>query len=250
MRRALPLLLFLFASSSFLPALAKDDPDQLAKAKDLVAAIAAQRKAKDAAGLLESFKAAVDLHNALEDKGTRGKLQKEIGAVLKDKKMGDAHSAAVATLSMLNDPKGAYKQLKKHMPDPKDEKLSDIGNEILKAVARLAPDSALKDLYEIGEKAKDHAAGAGAITALGFYGKSKKRVEVLETLIKLTMRFKPAQSQTVNVGEATRKRWEKLAPPLMTSLNRLTGQKIRSPDEWLAMWKENKKKPANLFVDE
>jgi hypothetical protein len=249
LRVLLPLLIVLCLSPAG-PAFAKDDPDKLAQAKELVATITAQRKSKDAAGLLESFKTLVDLHNGLQDKSTRGKMQKAVGSVLKDRKLGDAHGTAVSTLSELNDSKGAYKQLKKYVPGPKEEKMSDLGGQVLGAVARLAPDGALGALYDLAEKAKDWDAGAAAIIALGHYGKSKKRVDVLETLIKLVGRFKPSQGAETNIGEATLKRWEKLSGPLILSLNRLTGQKVRDPDEWLQMWKENKKRPSNLFVDE
>lgn len=250
MRRVLFILLVVSLLVPALPAAAKDDPEKLAEAKALVATIADQRKAKDAAGLLESFKGLVDLHNGLEDKGVRGKLQKEVGAALKDRKLGDVHSTAVATLSELNDPKGAYKQLKRFVPGPKEEKMSDLGSEVLSAVARLAPDRALGDLYDLAEKAKDHDAGAAAIKALGHFGKSKKRVDVLETLIDLIKRFKPSRGKDTNIGQATLKRWEKLGPALINGLNQLTGQKVRDPDEWMQMYKESKKKPSELFIDE
>ena len=81
-----------------------------------------------------------------------------------------------------------------------------------------------------------------------FFGKSKKRTMVLEEMIKLVMRFMPPRGQ--QVGEATLKRWNDLAPPLINALNRLTGQKVRDPDEWIQMWRENKKKPNDLFQEE
>ncbi len=56
MLRVLPILLIAALLVPALPAAAKDDPEKLAEAKALVATMVAQRKIKDAAGLLESFK--------------------------------------------------------------------------------------------------------------------------------------------------------------------------------------------------
>ena len=42
----------------------------------------------------------------------------------------------------------------------------------------------------------------------------------------------------------------KVGGPILGALNRLTGQKVRDPDEWIALYKDHKKKPANLFVED
>ncbi|MDJ0521277.1 MAG: hypothetical protein QNJ90_04310 [Planctomycetota bacterium] len=235
-----PALLFLTA-----PAIAADDAANLEGAKTLVAEIAAARKAKDAAATEAAAKKAVALHNGLEDKGLRGKLQKELGAALKSRHVAGAHGAVIESLGGLDDPKGAYKQLKRHMPGPKTEQATDREKAVLKAVDKLAPDAALKDLYDLAEKAKDYEAGALAIAALGSFKTSKKRVAILETLIKLLQRFQPVGD---SIGQATRDRWAALSQPLVSACNEITGQKIRDPGEWQDFWKANKKKPKDIFV--
>lgn len=228
------------------PAAAADDAAQLESAKSLVAQIAAARKAKDTTALEAQAKKAVGVHNGIENKGLRSKLQKELGSALKSKSLASAREPIIAALGMLNDPKGAYKQLKRFMPGPKTEETTDIEKATLQAVDKLAPDSALKELFDLAEKAKDHEAGALAIAALGSFGKSKKRVAILETLIKLLQRFEPPRGQAV--GVATKKRWDALAAPLILACNEITGQKIRDPAEWHDLWKANKKRPAEIFV--
>ena len=227
-------------------ALAADDADKLAEAKQLVTDIDAARKAKDAStagGLLKSLPA---LHNGLENKPARGKLQKAAGSLVKAKGMEDLGPTAVATLAELNDPKGAYKQLKKHMPGPKDKtEISDLGKAVLAAVAKLAPDGAIGALSDLAEKSRDYEASALAIHALGHYKASKKRVAILENLIKLISRFQPPRGQ--QVGVETEKRWKALAEPLIIACNRITTRRETTPDAWLGLWKENKKKPAGLF---
>ncbi len=230
----------------FAGAYAADDPAQLEGAKTLVAELAAARKAKDAAAVGAQAKKAVGIHNGIEDKGLRGKLQKELGSALKAKALAGAHETIISALSEFNDPKGAYKQLKRFMPGAKTETATDLEKATLKAVDKLAPETALKELFDLAEKAKDHDAGALAIAALGSFGKSKKRVSILETMLKLLQRFEPPRGQAV--GEATQKRWDALAAPLILACNEITGQKIRDPAEWHDLWKANKKKPQNIFV--
>ncbi len=217
------------------------------KTKALLADLAALRKASDGIGFQGELKNTVALHNELQDKSLRGKLQKELGAVLKSKKMKSAHKAIVKAISELNDSKGAFKQLKKLVPSPKEEDVPDLKIDVLHAVAQLAPDAALKQLFVLAEKAKHRPSGIAAIDALGHFGTSKKRTTVLEELIKLVMRFMPPRGQ--QVGVETQNRWNALAPPLINALNRLTGQKIRDPDEWITMWRDNKKRPNDLFQD-
>jgi hypothetical protein len=226
---------------------AADEPADLDRAKTMLTDLAALRKAKDASGFQGELKNVVELHNKLEHGATRGKLQKELGAALKSKHLEGAHAAIIAALSELNDPKGAYKQLKRLLPGPKDEEVDELAREAVRAVGKLAPDGAIKQLMDLGEKAKDRASAIAAIDALGGFRTSKKRTAVLEGLIKLVMRFMPPRG--VQAGEATIKRWEELGPPLVRALCALTGQKIGDPIEWLQMYKENKKNLDNLFVE-
>jgi hypothetical protein len=226
---------------------AADDPAQAVKAKELLAELAGFRKAKDAAGFQGKLSALVSLHNELENKGTKGKLQKELGAGLKTKGLDGAYLAIIGAIAELNDSKGAYKQLGKQLPNAKLEEITDVHKAALEATGKLAPDGALKALLELGEKAKCREAAIGAISALGNFKGSKKRVTVLEGLIKLVMRFMPPRG--VQAGEETIKRWNELAPALFGALQQLTGQKIGDPDEWINLWRENKKKPDAIFVN-
>jgi hypothetical protein len=226
---------------------AADDPAKLEEAKALVETMEAQRKAEDSAGLAESIGKLVDLHNGLEDKGARGKLQKELGSVLKEKDVADAHGAAVEALGALNDDKGAWKELKRVVPGPKDEEFTELQGKALAAAGKLAPDAAIDTLLELSEKAKNNDAGAAAIEALGGFKGSKKRTAILEELVKLIGRFQPPTTGTV--GEATKERWTIRGPALVKALNALTGQKAKEPGEWLLLYKDHKKKLDGLFVE-
>ncbi len=217
----------------------------------LLAKMTASLKAKDATAFAAQAKEAASMHNGLdgaasEGKAVRGKLEKVLGAGLKNKHLQAAHADIITALGALDDAKGAYKQLKRFMPGPKVEAITDRQRAVLVAVGRLAPKGALKALYALAEKAKDHDAAALAIGALGSFKTSKKRVGILESLVKLIARFMPPRGQTV--GEATRARWAVLGRVLGKACNELTGQKVGDPAEWIELWRANKKKPADLFL--
>ncbi|MDF1702109.1 MAG: hypothetical protein P1V36_13215 [Planctomycetota bacterium] len=239
----LAILLFLLGAPT--PATAADE-SQVAEAKAFLATMAADRKAKDRSALQQHLEKLPGIHNGIEDKSTRGKLQKEAGALVKAKGLDKLAIPAVEALGNLNDSKGAYKQLKKHMPGPKDKTpITDVGTAVMGAVAKLAPDGAIGALLSLAEKSRDYDAAALAIGALGAYKGSKKRVDILESLIKLISRFQPPRGQQIGVEAA--KRWKALGQPLVMACNAITTRRETTPDAWLGLWKENKKKPAALF---
>lgn len=230
------------------PAEAADDKAAVESAKALADEIETARKAKDGSALSGLLEKLPDAHNGIEHGATRKKLQKAAGAVLKTKGLEATADKAIEALAALNDPKGAYGQLKRHMPGPKDKTpIDDKGRAVMAATAKLAPDSAIGSLEELATKSRDYVAAGLAIAALGHYGKSKKRAAILESLVKLISRFKPPVGQ--QIGEETQKRWTALGEPLIVACNRLTNRKENSPDAWLTLWKENKKKPSELFND-
>ncbi|MDA1196188.1 MAG: hypothetical protein O2894_13540 [Planctomycetota bacterium] len=224
------------------------DAGPLADAKQLVVDMAAARKAKDASALETQIGQVAALHNGIEDKGVRGKLLKELGSLVGAKGFESLDAPAIEALAQLDDAKGAYKFLKKSLPGAKDkEPMSDLGRAALGAVAKLAPEDAIDDMLELAEKSRDYDAAALAIAALGQFKASKKRVMILEELVKLTGRFMPPSGQ--QAGEETMNRWKALGEPLVVACNTITGRRETTPDAWLTLWKDNKKKPDVLFAE-
>ncbi len=249
-RQSLGFLLALLLAASSAPKLASaaDDKADVEAAKKLAADMATARKAKDVSALEASLKALPGVHNSIESKPARGKLQKEAGALIKAKGLDMLSDPAIAALTALNDAKGAYKQLKKYMPGPKDKKEATArGKSVLGAIGALTPESAIGPLSDLAEKSKDYGAGALAIAALGKYKASKKRIEILESLVKLISRFQPPKAAPM--GVEAEKRWKALGAPLIAACNTLTSRQETTPDAWLALWKKHKKKPAALFSE-
>jgi hypothetical protein len=227
---------------------AADDPAKLAEAKKMVADMAAARKAKDVAALQALLGKLAAIHNGITDKSTRSKLLKEAGDVLKGRDLESLAEPTVEALAQCDDPKGAFKHLRRYMPGPKDKnEVTPLGLKVIEAAGTLAPNEAIKPLQDLASKSRDYKAAAAAIASLGKFKGSKKRVGILEELVKLMRLFRPPN--TGQVGKETADRWKALAEPLVVACNELTGQKLKSPDDWVNVWNENKHKPAAIFQD-
>ncbi len=226
-----------------------DDADRKAETKALVNVIKEIRKQKDATALGKALERAVSLHNNLTSNTERHSLQHVVGQVLTDKNMGADRIAAAEALGKLNDPKGAFKHLKRALPTAKTEAAGPVELAALKALASVASDSSIPSLLELMRKAKDHNVAKHAISALGSFGSSKKRVTVLEEMGAFLRLVRPRRGKGTRIGAATRARWNALRSPLLSSLNRLTGQNQKSADGWIALLKDFKKTLKKLFVD-
>ncbi len=233
------------------------DPDEEYRVKDaeaLVAKIESQHAAKDRAALKVTYKQAIALHNNLRTKAAKTKLQKAIGGVLKDKELVVVlRLEAVDALGELYDESGAYKQLKKFMPKDKDETADQIEMRVLRAVDKLAPDTAVKDLFNLAKKGKDMNAAVAAVRALGSYGYSKQRVKILKQLVEFMSSLAPGAvrgGSNRGIGGAARARYQSLSGPLITALNKLTGQSFETAEAWHTAYKANKSKLSKLFKTE
>ncbi len=229
-------------------AVAAEQKEKEAEANTLVTKIKGLRKAKDSAAMQSALTNLVTLHNLLSSKTVRHSLQHVAGQVLTDKKMGADRIAAAEALGKLNDPAGAFKHLKPALPSKKTEAAGPVELAALKAVGASAADRAIPTLLELMSKGKDNNVSKEAVVALGAFGTSKKRVTVVVEVVDFLRLLKPQRTPGKRVGAATRERWNTLQRPLINSLNRLTGQKVRSSDGWLELYKAHKKSPKKLFV--
>ena len=111
---------------------------------------------------------------------------------------------------------------------------------ILKAGSTKSP----KALKEIVKLLKHHEAQmqSAAAEALGNFDdcELKLRKETFETLLKTMMNVK-GQVDTDPTDTIARQRWDVISAPIITSLQALSGQELRAPQEWLHWWNKNKK---------
>lgn len=219
------------------------------EAKALADAIEAQRKAKDPGGMMIEMEKVPPVFNEIEDKSARGKLLGAVGKIARDRKAGEARATAVVVLSQLNDPKGAWKQLSKLLPSHKVKEATKLDLAVVKAAGDLAPDRAKKPLLELLGKAKDAKLSAEAALALGGYRKDERgRVKILEEMIDTGKRIRPGNSKDQNASAEAIARWTEIGGALAKGLNRLTGQELGTFEEWEVIYKENKRRPQEIFL--
>lgn len=225
---------------------------QAAEPKAVATEIAAARKSKDDAATGVAVKKAPDAYRGSEDKSGKSALLGELGKVIKDKKMKESSLAAVAALVEINDGKACWKQMSRMLPHPKKtEEASDIQLAVVAAAGKLVPKSAIKALIELGYKAKDNKAAAAAVLALGGYGKDKKnRVKILEEIMGIALRTRPGQTTTKAPSAEAIARWGAVGPACVGALNRLTSTTHQTFEEWESLYKDNKKRPGDLFPED
>ena len=218
--------------------------------KAMLEKITTLRKAEDVSALSEAIGQVPGLYGGANS-GLQGKFRSELGKVLKDKDLGSARAAALEAFIQLDDPKNAWKQVGKNLPDRKLEEPAKIDIAIVHSAGVFAQSKAVKPLLELSGKAKNPKLAAAAVTALGGYGADRKnRVKILEELIDIAKRTRPGQSTEKATSDAAYERWGALGPAITASLNQLTGQSLASFEDWEAMAKEYKRNPKDLFVSD
>ena len=229
------------------PAGAEDEVDP---GKALLEQIQTLRKAEDGGALAEAVAKVPGIYKDSEDKSLKGKLRGELGKIVKDDDLGPARKAAVEALVALEDPKAAWKELRKSMPDRKAEEVSELDLAVVRAAGVLAQSRAQKPLIELAYKAKDAGLASAACEALGGYKDDKRgRVKLLEELITIGRRTRPGRSTENNVSPEAQERWGKVAQGVIKGLNGLTGRQVSTFEDWESLWDDYKKRPKDLFVD-
>ena len=225
--------------------------------------VAEQKRAGDNAALIALVKKGVKLHRKADgDEKFQKKVVDVIGSVTKASKDKDVVIAALDGLAQTRNPHAA-KYVKPYLKQTNASKAPAMLRAAVKAAAYVPGDALVSPLLKIVEKSKTFAVAAEAMNSLGSFKESKrKRADILERLIKTTAKSKPGVKgnekgyvqgdQYRHSGEATRNRWQSLAPVLPSALARLTGQDIPSAtaDTWIDMLDDYKGKLGSLFVDD
>jgi hypothetical protein len=202
----------------------------------------------------EAFPRLVEAHNTLRTEPVRRRILASLAEALDQEALGlDVRLQAADALGRVNDADGAWKHLKRHVPDRREEAAGPLPLRVLQAVGALAPDGALKVLTDLMEKAEDANVSRHAIQALGKYGWSKRRVKVLEALVDAMRRLRPGgldPRKGRGGGEAVRERFAFLQETFVAALDELTGREIGSVDGWFAAVEAHRRDLEALFLVE
>lgn len=241
----LALLLFCLPVS---PAWAEDE---VAPEQALLDQIVVLHKADDFNGLVDVLLKVPEIYVDSGDDALRGKLRGAVGKIARDKDGGDARLAAVEVLVDIEDAKAAWKELSKLLPKGKEDEAAPIDLAVVKAAGTLAQSKSVKALSDLAMKAKDPALASAACKALGGFSEDKRnRVKILEELIKVGQRTRPGRSMEKATSPVALERWARVEKGVVAGLNGLTGRGLGNFEEWEVLYKDNKKRPATLFIEE
>jgi hypothetical protein len=229
-----------------------DETERIAQAKALAEKIDALRKAQEKAPLEAELAKVAALHNALDDKPTRARLQAAVGDVLAEEPLGAVRLKAADVLGDLHDEK-VWTQLKRAWPATDIEAALPVHLRAIAASGKVAAASSVTPLLDLAKKAKDPNLVRASVEALGGFGWAKNRVSILLDLgglIPLTEGGTPGGVRGAKVSPESAAAWRELKPTLLKALNALTGRSETALESWTALLKEKKKDPEALFIRE
>ena len=116
-----------------------------------------------------------------------------------------------------------------------------VRRRLILSLGRTTEESGLKTLQDLLVHRRP-VLQAAAAEALGEFVKLKlkKRKEVFEDILKALDSVK-ADVDADATDPIARERYDTVSAPMMTSLARLSGQRVNSPEEWRRWWNKNKK---------
>lgn len=170
-------------------------------------------------------------------------LQKGFGLKRKDNRDGTpANSVALASAVCLSKmAPESVKALNKLCFDKKVTGDSSVHRQVILSLGKTEDASAVETLLKLTSDKAPKIQGA-AIESLGRFRSidQKERKEVCERLIKIIMPIKSTvDSDTENT--IARERYDVIGPPTITTLQKLTDQKLRDFEEWQQWWNKNKR---------
>jgi hypothetical protein len=229
-----------------------DETERIAQAKALADKLDLLRKAQDRVPLEAELAKVAALHNALDDKPSRTRLQAAVGDVLDEEPLAATRLKAADVLGELHDEK-VWTQLKREWPDAELEAALPLHLRVVAAAGKVAAAASVTPLLDLAKKAKDANLVRASVDALGGFGWAKNRVTILLDLgglIPLTDGGAPGGVRGAKVSPESAAAWRELKPTLLKALNALTGRSEAALESWTTLLKEHKKKPEELFTRE
>jgi hypothetical protein len=229
-----------------------DEAERIAEAKALADRLDALRKARDRTPLEAALPKVAALHNALDDKPARARLQAAVGDVLDDDELGATRLRAADVLGDLHDEK-VWTQLKREWPSAELETALPLHLRVVAAAGRVAAAASVTPLLDLAKEAKDQNLVRASVEALGGFGWAKNRVTILLDLAALIPRTDGGAAGGLRGAKTSPEdaaAGRELKPVLLKALNVLTGRSEGSLEAWTALLKAHRKKPEDLFTRE
>jgi len=203
--------------------------------------LADYKKQRDVHGLYDEIWRAPTLYREAKDLSAYAALQARlvhgIGPLCKHKDERIRRCAVEALGVMKNDEGARY--LKPLLKDVRKPPVDPVAMAAIESSGGVCHESLVEPLLKIVQECPCPRAAGKAVEALGHFGKIKnKREKILIVVLESTL------------AEENLKRWKGLADAAPASLNRLTGRKVASLQDWLELVDNNRQDLSVLFEKE
>jgi hypothetical protein len=223
-----------------------DEAQRLEEAAALLEQLETARRAADRAAIDAALPKVPALHNALDDKPVRAKLQDAVGDVL------DEDSLPVGTRLLAADTLGAmhdervWTQLKREWPAANLEAALPLHIRLVESAGKVAAPASAASLIDLLRQGRDANLVRASVDALAEFGWAKNRVTVLQALGDTI----PLTADGGRRGAEVARTLQELRPALLAALNRLTGRTEPTLESWAELLKTHKRKLDDLFQRE
>ena len=254
------MLVMLFAGPSAKVLFASDD--EAGDPTELLSVLKDALREDDTTAATRTIKRLVSLYAELtgEARNERRKIVDGIGKAVKHDETRIVE-AALDGLADMGDER-ATRYFKRFLRIRSDDELPEHYGYALRCIERLAEaggaDKLVKTMLDVATDRGNMRAQTMMIRALGAFGRSEERVDILEELVDHIRKLRPGVKNwgesTIPPGQHTGRgaisRFETLGQAVVEAANRLTGMNVQSPIGWIDMLKTYKRRPDDLFEHE
>lgn len=218
---------------------------------------------KDADALKQDIGEALKEAKAATDPALKAKFGGLIGRILDRTHDDPTQKAAIVAIGETENP-ALFKHLRRWLAQPNTKVEPPMMTDAITAAGKIQSNDAVMPLLTIVEKSKVFSLATAAMEALANYGTSKRmRVKILTELISTVSKDSPGvgnrwdasmgeaeATARTRTGEESRARWGALSGPLVTCLNRMTGQNCATAEDWFGIYDSWKGRLDQLFRKE
>lgn len=246
LRRALALILLLAGAGA---AVAEDAPEVL-PAPQLLERLQEARRAGDVRAIEALVKASPEAHNRCRSASTRVRLRSALGELVRDESAGGNRLHAIDALGRVDDSQGAWRELRRSVPDPAAETVDAAGRRVIRALGLLTYDPSLDDLKRMAREGRDPEAVALAVEALGRFRFSRYRADLLETLYTVGRDTETSTRRGAAREDEPRQRWLRVVGDVVRAMDALTSRRVGSLDRYEALLQESGGRWDRLFAED
>ncbi len=242
------------------PAADPATPDAAALATATEASVREHIKTKAFAALVSDTAEILKARVGVDPKIT-ARYDALLGTIIQGTQDQEVRRAAIKAIGETKNPV-LGKFLVPHLAQPDKGAEPPLLKDAIEAMSKVVSDDGVQPLMNLVKDSKNYQVAAAALKAFSTYGDMKRlRVNIGRDIIATVSKDQPSvglrlknddgsgpyATARTKTGDDTRARYEALSTAMVETLNKMTGMRCGTPDDWFALWDNHKSKPADLF---